>query len=126
MLLQACGTAAYYAKFTLAEKRIAVLKSEFQYSTKKGELRERSTVLVKPDGAPFPIALHHQPEGYTACLMRCTHQACEVEIQGERYACPCHGSEFDVQGQVLKGPAEKSLQTFKTEEDEQHVFILLA
>ncbi len=126
MLLNACSTAVHYAKFSLLEKRIAVDKNEFQFSTKKGELRERAVVLVKANALPFPIALRRNPDGYTACLLRCTHQACEVEVQGDHYACPCHGSEFDVQGRVLQGPADAPLQTFKTEENEQHVFILLA
>jgi cytochrome b6-f complex iron-sulfur subunit len=126
LLLSACGTAAYYAKFQLAEKRLSVAKTEFQYTTKKGDLRERNFVLLKPPGVAFPISLYRSPEGYTACLMRCTHQACEVEVQGSRYACPCHGSEFDVQGTVLNGPADQPLQTFKIEEDAQYVYILLA
>jgi len=125
-LLNACGTAAFYADHQLLDKRLAVDKSAFQYATKKGELRARNFVLVKPAAMPFPISVYRTAEAYTACLLRCTHQACEVEVQGNRYACPCHGSEFDVHGTVLNGPAELPLQTFKIEEDEQRIYILLA
>lgn len=124
-LLQGCGTAVYYAEYQLTGKRLAVEKSAFQYTTKKGELHERMFVLVKPTGAAFPISLYRTPEGYTACLMRCSHQACEVEVQGSRYACPCHGSEFDIYGTALNGPADQPLQTFKLEENETQIFILL-
>ncbi|MBL7776004.1 MAG: Rieske (2Fe-2S) protein [Saprospiraceae bacterium] len=125
LLVQACGTAAYYAQFSRLEKRLAVPKSEFRFLNKKGETVERSYVLLKPDGAAFPIALFRQPDGYTACLLRCTHQGCEVEVQGDRYACPCHGSEFSTKGAVLTGPAEQPLQTFQIEEDDARIYILL-
>ncbi|MBK8966203.1 MAG: Rieske (2Fe-2S) protein [Saprospiraceae bacterium] len=126
LLLNACGTAVYYAEHQVAGKRLVLKKSAFRYTTKKGELRERNFVLVRPAGLGFPISVFRGPSGYSACLLRCTHQACEVEVQGSRYACPCHGSEFDVQGAVLQGPAEQALLTYKIEEDAQHIYILLA
>ncbi len=43
----------------------------------------------------------------------CTHLGCGyrwVEAQ-QRFACPCHGSFFDINGTVLAGPAPRSLDT---------------
>ncbi len=125
LLGEACGTAAYYAQATVGSETIAVPKSEFQYLQKE-EVRERSYVFVKPVGAEFPICLYKKGNVYTACLMKCTHRGCEVEVRGSRYVCPCHGSEFDPGGTVLEGPAERPLKTFKTTEDETHVHIWLA
>jgi Rieske Fe-S protein len=32
-----------------------------------------------------------------------------VEEDGENFSCPCHGSRFDRDGDVLKGPATTDL-----------------
>ena len=33
-----------------------------------------------------------------------------LRVAGSLLRCPCHGSEYDAQGLVIKGPAPKSLQ----------------
>jgi cytochrome b6-f complex iron-sulfur subunit len=48
------------------------------------------------------IALHAQ----------CTHQGCQPEPVADRMVCPCHGSEFALDGSVLQGPAERPLTRF--------------
>lgn len=122
---ESCGSSAYFAKTMVESDKVSVRKSEFQY-LKKEELRERDYVFVKPTGATFPVCLYKSGDTYTACLMRCTHQGCEVEVQGSRYVCPCHGSEFTSSGAVLEGPADQPLKTFKITQDETFIHIWLA
>lgn len=48
--------------------------------------------------------------GKFSCLSAiCTHTGCTVAWAGNAFNCPCHGSRFDAQGKVLKGPAGRPL-----------------
>lgn len=44
----------------------------------------------------------------------CTHAGCTVAWQAEakKFSCPCHGSQFAVDGKVQKEPATKPLKTY--------------
>lgn len=59
--------------------------------------------------------------GGEAISLACTHQGCTVQLaEDDKFHCPCHGSVFDRQGKVLKGPATKNLprlQVVQRQED---------
>jgi len=42
---------------------------------------------------------------------RCTHMGCILNIDNKnnKFVCPCHSSEFDLNGKRLKGPAKRDL-----------------
>ncbi|MDJ0707564.1 MAG: Rieske (2Fe-2S) protein [Leptolyngbyaceae cyanobacterium MO_188.B28] len=44
----------------------------------------------------------------------CPHARCTVAWQAEktRFTCPCHGSEFDLDGAVARGPAREALGVY--------------
>jgi nitrite reductase/ring-hydroxylating ferredoxin subunit len=48
-------------------------------------------------------------DGFYAISSVCTHLGCNVKRGGPGFACPCHGSQYDENGQVIRGPAPKSL-----------------
>ena len=41
----------------------------------------------------------------------CTHLGCVVpwNVAENKFKCPCHGSQYDATGKVIRGPAPKSL-----------------
>jgi len=48
----------------------------------------------------------------------CTHKHCKLEAEPDRtFSCPCHGSTFNPDGQVTKGPARRSLPVFELSVD---------
>ena len=81
------------------------------------------------DNNPQPITLNSPKKGtqengyvvksggqFLALSDICTHQGCEVgwaEVDN-LFECPCHGSRFDLQGNVSNGPANRPLNQFQT------------
>ena len=60
-------------------------------------------------GAPVVV---EQPKAgeVVAFSAICTHQGCVVAPAGNRFDCPCHGSQYDgATGKVLHGPATRPL-----------------
>ncbi len=51
------------------------------------------------------------PEGIYAFEAKCTHLGCTPrwEAASLKFKCPCHGSNFDPEGDVVAGPAPKPL-----------------
>ena len=46
----------------------------------------------------------------TVFSSHCSHLGCKIDkMESGKLVCPCHGSEYDLQGQVIKGPAYKNL-----------------
>ena len=53
---------------------------------------------------------------YSAMTSVCTHSGCDRNwtFESNKFTCTCHGSEFDTNGNVLKGPANQALRSFST------------
>lgn len=47
----------------------------------------------------------------------CTHKGCKVKAQDDQsFLCKCHGSRFDANGHVTKGPAQRDLPRLQVTE----------
>ena len=67
----------------------------------------------------IPALIRHTDEGVVAISLVCTHLGCTVEESDNGdFTCPCHGSRYTKDGQVLDGPATKPLLHYRIEEQE--------
>jgi arsenite oxidase small subunit len=78
-----------------------------------------------------PVYFDYPSAGYTNALMKksdgsvsalsilCTHVCCQCQYDNgnQEYYCPCHGSIFDVNGNVVQGPASAKLPTIELRVD---------
>ena len=56
----------------------------------------------------------------------CTHLGCGYRWNrnANEFQCPCHGSVFSISGQVLAGPAPRSLDTLPSKVEEGELFVV--
>jgi Rieske Fe-S protein len=53
----------------------------------------------------------NQNQKTTVFSAHCTHLGCTIDkLENNRFLCPCHGSEYSLDGKVIKGPAYKDLE----------------
>lgn len=59
------------------------------------------------------ILVQHDDRGIRVVSLVCTHLGCIVRREGDgSFICPCHGSHFDADGKVVRGPAPAPLRSF--------------
>jgi len=59
------------------------------------------------------IVIIREGNRLAAMSTTCTHLGCIVGLSDTGFACPCHGSRFDQDGNVTGGPAPKPLPWYK-------------
>jgi Rieske Fe-S protein len=72
----------------------------------------------------IPAIIRHTDKGIIAISLVCTHLGCTVEEDEIGFICPCHGSCYSKNGEVLEGPATKNLPRFRIEEQEDNTLRL--
>ncbi len=94
--------------FGRANKKIAIQKDRLV------------SEITKIDNPPmFIIARNEIP--IKVLDSHCTHMGCIVNFNSKtnKFLCPCHGSQYDINGINIKGPTKRPLYTesFKTKGD---------
>jgi cytochrome b6-f complex iron-sulfur subunit len=76
-------------------------------------LRDRALYVVQDD------------DGVFAQSAVCTHLGCltRPNASEDGFFCPCHGSEFSLDGAVVKGPAPRPLPHFQVERRNESLWI---
>jgi Rieske Fe-S protein len=62
-----------------------------------------------------PAVLIHDEMGISALSLVCTHLGCTVKEGAQGFECPCHGSHFDDDGNMLNGPAKSHLKSLRVQ-----------
>ncbi len=94
-------------------------KREFDLGLPSLYAEDSRTVLPQ-----VPALLVHSKSGFVALSLVCTHLGCTVDERPDGFVCPCHGSRYDKQGQVLRGPAARALRRLRLETDASGHLIL--
>lgn len=72
-----------------------------------------------PDSATIapsvPALIIRSGDSIRALSLSCSHLGCKVEARPSQLVCPCHGSRFDLEGNVLHGPATRALKALQVE-----------
>ena len=62
---------------------------------------------------PERLCLVREENRVAAISTTCTHLGCIVGLSETGFACPCHGSRFDQDGNVTGGPAPRPLPWYQ-------------
>jgi nitrite reductase/ring-hydroxylating ferredoxin subunit len=84
---------------------------------KTGPLDVGSTADYAGDGifdkfAAEQVMIVREGKRLYACSAICTHKERTLKVVQDQLRCPSHGSRFDAEGKVVKGPAKKELSRF--------------
>ncbi len=96
-----------------------------------GKLRPGTAIAFtfSPDDNPGIVCVTKAGELY-ALSAKCTHAGCTVLWQRNgdtaRLHCPCHLSNFDMEGHVLNGPATMPLQRYTARVEGDDAIVTLA
>jgi Rieske Fe-S protein len=83
-------------------------------------------LIVMPEGWLYDIAVRKtSTDQYEALLLQCTHQQNQLMVNSNGYKCNLHGSQFNLDGKVVKGPAERALRKFTTSLDQGRLIVQL-
>lgn len=98
---------------------------ELKDAPEKGVKKTSLTYTDDSGENEITIFLAALPEGVTAFSAVCSHLGCIVDWNSktEQFLCPCHGSKYDVNGNVIGGPAPAPLERLITEIKEGKVFV---
>lgn len=117
------GAAGVAVAADLASCSPAVAKNTFKPQVKDNKVEVPLSLfdsqpfqVVSPARYEYEIAVEKKNDNsYKAILLKCTHYNNQLTTTGNGFTCSLHGSRFDKDGNVLKGPAEIPLQQLKTQ-----------
>ena len=112
-LLEGCAINSQTLRVSAKENRVRLALAELPKLSEPG-----GYVKVYPFGFAHPIVLFQNASGELfAISTTCTHAGCEVRKTKSKFECPCHGSQYDLSGKVIRGPAPAALTRFPVKKE---------
>jgi cytochrome b6-f complex iron-sulfur subunit len=121
-LMQGCGAAGGSPTSSGSAERLPVVAGSETSSSVVVQI-DASSPLATVGGVALVesqnnavLVIRTSDTAFTALSGTCTHQACTITgYASGTFVCPCHGSEFNTNGQVLSGPAFAPLPRYNTQ-----------
>jgi len=97
----------------------------WRFLTPRGRRSSREAIAIPAADVPAEGALVlpqkrcavvRNGDSILALDLLCPHLGCTVNATAEGFACPCHGSRFKSDGQVVAGPATRDMTRLAVEE----------
>jgi Rieske Fe-S protein len=75
----------------------------------------------------FVYILTTDSRTYIAMSNICTHLGCHIRwiTEQNKFFCPCHNGEFDIQGKVVAGPPPRPLDRYDVKVENDQLYILV-
>ena len=82
-----------------------------------------------PQGVTFfkSVIINNDGKKIIILSSKCTHLGCNInKLEDDKLVCPCHGSQFNLYGNVIEGPATASLRklNYKTDPKTKEIVVL--
>lgn len=73
------------------------------------EIKDGEGGVVEVEGVKMAVYINGKT--VTKLSPKCTHMGCLVKWNSaeKTWDCPCHGSKYKANGEVIKGPAKENL-----------------
>ncbi len=117
-LIEACKTPLSVYKTTAASNIVRVPLTEFKESNYK---------VIRISDYDYDLAVQKNvDDSFSVMVLMCTHAGHPLTKTGQNYYCTLHGSQFDHEGHVTKGPASRDLKHLQAKTDNDFLLIQLS
>ncbi|MFQ5824834.1 MAG: ubiquinol-cytochrome c reductase iron-sulfur subunit [bacterium] len=96
-------------------------KAIFKYTSETGYTRSEKTGFV------WVVTSAEESHRVMVLSAVCTHTGCNVSWQSseEKFVCPCHGGQYNINGEVIAGPPPRPLEKIPIRIKNEQVFVQL-
>lgn len=105
------GNMQNYAKFN-ADVAKHLVKGKLEFAEREIEKLDKNNAFITRFNGIRTGVFKDEKEHLHMVDTTCTHLGCEVNFNQTNltWDCPCHGSRYNIDGEVLNGPAKKPLK----------------